>query len=101
MKSLVYAVAAAAALTASFGAFAQSSQPLTRADVRAQLVELEQVGYQPGVASPYYPQDIQAAQARLAVQDSSGIGSQPAAVVEAGRPAPAAQLPSQSVYFGR
>lgn len=31
MKSLVYAVVAASALTASFGAFAQSSQPLTRA----------------------------------------------------------------------
>ena len=42
MKSLVFAVVAATALSASFGAFAQSS--LTRDQVREELVQLEKAG---------------------------------------------------------
>ena len=53
MKSLVFAVVAATALSASFGAFAQSS--LTRDQVREELVQLEKAGYQPSLASPHYP----------------------------------------------
>lgn len=56
MKSLVIAVAAAAALSASFSTFAQST--VTRAQVRNELVQLEKAGYKPGLASPYYPNDI-------------------------------------------
>ena len=44
MKSLVSAVVAAAALSASFGAFAQST--VTRA-LRNELVQLESAGYKP------------------------------------------------------
>ncbi|OXH90051.1 purine-nucleoside phosphorylase, partial [Burkholderia multivorans] len=80
MKSLVYAVAAATALSASFGAFAQST--VTRAQVRNELVQLEQAGYKPSQASPHYPADILAAQARVNAQaDNSGYGVQPAPVV--------------------
>ncbi|MBF3536371.1 DUF4148 domain-containing protein [Burkholderia pseudomallei] len=99
MKSLVYAVVAASALTASFGAFAQSSQPLTRAQVRAELVQLEKAGYHPGVSSPYYPEDIQAAQARVQGADTSGYGAQAAHV---GAPVAAApRSPRESIYFGQ
>ncbi len=103
MKSLINAVVAATALTASVAAFAQTTTngPVTRAEVRSQLVQLEQAGYHPGVASPYYPNDIQAAEARVAGPDNSGYGSQPAAVVRSGSPvAPVAATPRDSVYYG-
>ncbi|MCW3500659.1 DUF4148 domain-containing protein [Burkholderia cenocepacia] len=98
MKSLVSAVVAAAALSASFGAFAQST--VTRAQVRNELVQLENAGYKPSQSSPYYPADIQAAQARVHGIDNSGAGSQPAATVEGGTPVVRAQNPRDSVYFG-
>ncbi|KVG64968.1 DUF4148 domain-containing protein [Burkholderia pseudomultivorans] len=97
MKSLVYAVVAATALSASFGAFAQSN--VTRAQVRNELVQLEQAGHKPSQSSPYYPADIQAAQARVA-GDNSGYGAQPAPVVQGGAPAAKVQNPRDSVYFG-
>ncbi|KWD50530.1 purine-nucleoside phosphorylase [Burkholderia ubonensis] len=98
MKSLIAAVVAAAALSASFGAFAQST--VTRAQVRNELVQLEQAGYKPGVASPHYPDDILAAQARVQGADSTGYGAQAAPVVQGGAPAINARNPRDSVYFG-
>ncbi|WDD91639.1 DUF4148 domain-containing protein [Burkholderia sp. FERM BP-3421] len=101
MKSIVYAVVAASALSASFGAFAQTS-PVTRAEVRAELVQLEKAGYQPGVSSPYYPADIQAAQARVAgATDTSGYGAQAAPTVRAGSPAATSQRARDSIFFGQ
>jgi Ni/Co efflux regulator RcnB len=47
MKSLIEAAVIAALIAAPLAAFAQSSQPLTRAEVRAQLVDLEKAGYNP------------------------------------------------------
>jgi hypothetical protein len=61
IQSLI--VAAAVALPAF--AFAQSNQPITRAEVRAQLVELQKAGYNPASDQTQYPQNIQAAQARV------------------------------------
>jgi hypothetical protein len=102
MKSIAYAVVAAAALSASFGAFAQTS-PVTRAEVRAELVQLEKAGYHPGVSSPYYPSDIQAAQARVQGEsDTSGYGVQAAPTVRAGSPVSAApQRARDSIFFGQ
>jgi uncharacterized membrane protein len=48
MKSLIQAVVVAAALAAPVAVFAQSNAPLTRAQVRAELVQLEKAGYKPG-----------------------------------------------------
>ncbi|RFU48510.1 DUF4148 domain-containing protein [Paraburkholderia sp. DHOC27] len=59
-------VAAAVALPAL--SFAQSNQPLTRAEVRAQLVELEKAGYKPTADETHYPEDIQSAEARVGAQ---------------------------------
>jgi hypothetical protein len=62
--SLVVATLAAPAI-----AFAQSNGPVTRAQVRADLVAVEQAGYNPAIASdPYYPADIQAAEGKIAAQ---------------------------------
>lgn len=50
-------------------AFAQSSAPLTRAQVREELIRLEAAGYEPSKGDDgAYPADIQAAQARVAAQ---------------------------------
>ncbi|MDN7561915.1 DUF4148 domain-containing protein [Burkholderia orbicola] len=100
MKSLLSAVVAAAALSASFGAFAQQST-VTRAQVRNELVQLEQAGYKPGVSSPYYPNDIQSAEARVHGVDSSGYGAQPAPLVHSGAPAAASSNARDSIFFGQ
>jgi hypothetical protein len=80
MKSLIEAAVIAALITAPLAAFAESSQPVTRAQVRAELVQLEKAGYNPATADNYnYPADIQAAEARVAAQNNvaqtSGYGS--------------------------
>jgi len=73
MKSLIKAVALAVVIAAPVASFAQSNQPLTRAEVRSQLVQLEKAGYNPGRTGrdPYYPEDIQAAEARVAAENGS------------------------------
>ena len=53
MKSLIQAVAIAAILAAPVAAFAQAAdtaqQPVTRAEVKNQLIQLEQAGYNPSI----------------------------------------------------
>ncbi|MFL9899921.1 DUF4148 domain-containing protein [Paraburkholderia fungorum] len=80
MKSLIEAAVIAALITAPLAAFAQSNQPVTRAEVRAQLVQLEKAGYDPAMSNADdYPANIQAAEARIAAQNTvaqtSGYGS--------------------------
>ncbi|WP_321906153.1 DUF4148 domain-containing protein [Paraburkholderia tropica] len=73
MKSLVQAVAVAVALVVPVASFAQSNAPVTRAQVRAELVQLEQAGYRPGDGdNAHYPEAIQAAEAK--VHANSGYG---------------------------
>ncbi|KVH63608.1 hypothetical protein WS89_06435 [Burkholderia sp. MSMB1072] len=107
MKSLIKAVALAALVAAPVVSFAQSNQqPLTRAQVRAELVQLEKAGYNPNDWMNY-PENIQAAQAKIAAQnagaqaDATGYGSNPVATSQSGQRAvvPAASDRS-SVYFG-
>ncbi|GGD61642.1 DUF4148 domain-containing protein [Caballeronia grimmiae] len=72
-KILVSLAVAVSALAAPALSFAQSNGPLTRAEVRADLVRVEQAGYNPAVASdPHYPDDIQAAEAKIAAEQTNG-----------------------------
>jgi Domain of unknown function (DUF4148) len=75
MKSLIEAAVIAALIAAPLAAFAQSSQSLTRVEVRAQLVDLEKAGYNPHDWVDY-PENIQAAEARVAAEkgEASGYG---------------------------
>ena len=80
MKASIKAAAVALALAAPVVSFAQSNdQPLTRAQVRADLERVEKAGYNP-LDWIHYPENIQAAQARIAAEDAvarrdtSGIG---------------------------
>ena len=65
MQTLINAIAAALILSTSIASFAQETQPVTRAAVQAQLIQLERAGYQPGLYDPAYPTEIQTAQARV------------------------------------
>jgi hypothetical protein len=63
------AVAVLAAIPAL--SFADTGHGLTRADVRAELVRLEQAGYNPARSEPHYPEDIAAA-LQVAQSDQNG-----------------------------
>jgi hypothetical protein len=94
IKSLIPAVVLASALAAPVVSFAQESNaPVTRAQVRAELVQLEQAGYR-GDDQAHYPDQIQAAEARVAAQN--GVSSSAGGVVNSssasGAPAPVVGL---------
>jgi len=114
MKSLVYAVVAASAFAVPLASFAQSSNngPVTRAQVRQELIQLEQAGYNPAARDPSYPDDIQAAQRRvddqqgstMAAGQTSGYGGVAAGSAQSGsrvqvQPANPEGVPP--VYFGK
>ena len=107
MKSLIKAVALAALVAAPVVSFAQSQQPLTRAQVRAELVQLEKAGYNPNDWMNY-PENIQAAQAKIAAAqntgaqaDATGYGPSPVASSQSGqRVVVPAAADRSSVYFG-
>ena len=81
--------------------------PLTRAQVRAELVQLEKAGYNPNDWINY-PENIQAAQAKIAAAqntgaqaDATGYGSNPAAASQSGqRVVVPAATDRSSVFFG-
>ncbi|KVN28424.1 hypothetical protein WJ63_11735 [Burkholderia pyrrocinia] len=54
-------LAAALLAVAPALSFADTGHGLTRADVRAELVRLEQAGYNPARSEPHYPDDVAAA----------------------------------------
>ncbi|KAG8150730.1 DUF4148 domain-containing protein [Burkholderia catarinensis] len=71
-------------------AFAQSAAPLTRAQVRDELMRLEAAGYDPGRGDEgEYPADIQAAEAKLAEQDRARMAASAPHEPAPGMPAPA------------
>jgi hypothetical protein len=107
MKSLIKAVALAAIIAAPVASFAQSNQPVTRAQVRAELVQLEKAGYNPSErADATYPAEIQAAEARVAAQNGtaqaadSAYGPATNGSSQAGYRAEADAKGPQSIYFG-
>lgn len=71
MKSFAMMLAATA-LSFPLAALAQTDSTLTRAQVRADLQRLEQAGYAPSKGEdPYYPRDIQAAEARVSARSGA------------------------------
>lgn len=83
MKAIIKAAAIAVALVVPAISFAQTSNgPLTREQVRAQLIELEHAGYNPAHGNRgTYPAEIQAAEARVAAthggvsnNETTGVG---------------------------
>lgn len=91
MKTLAI-IAVAGALAAPALTYAQDSnqQPVTRAQVRGELIQLEQAGYDPSLADdPHYPAGVQAAEARVAAQNdaaATAVGGAPAGMTASGAP---------------
>lgn len=81
MRSLIKAVTVAIVLAAPVASFAQQSQqPLTRAQVRAEIVQAKHSGYSPLAWADYPEGEFQAAQFRNSLhkagsRDTSGYGS--------------------------
>jgi hypothetical protein len=71
MKTLACLVLVGGALASPVVSFAQSTEPVTRAQVRAELIQLEEAGYHVGGGDhTTYPVQIQAAEAKIAAQGS-------------------------------
>jgi hypothetical protein len=108
MKSLIAAAFAAAVVTifaAPTLSFAQSTDgPVTRAEVRANLVQLERAGYHPEGADLNYPADIQMAEARVSQQANANPGiASDVGVTMSGSGAsatPSSHIRTRSIYFG-
>jgi Domain of unknown function (DUF4148) len=93
MKSSIVLSGAVAILIAwPWAASAQSGQGLTRAEVLAELIQVEQAGYRPGWGdNTNYPDNIQAALARVAArQGAAAAGAGAGGGPSAGGAAPAA-----------
>ncbi|SAK89408.1 purine nucleoside phosphorylase [Caballeronia hypogeia] len=73
MNVIAKLVVSLAVVAAPTFAFAQSQNgPLTRAQVKAELVQLERAGYSPAMGEQAnYPADIQAAEAKVAAQQNT------------------------------
>ncbi|KIG04880.1 Protein of unknown function DUF4148 [Burkholderia sp. MR1] len=98
MKIATIIVAAALAIPAA-SSFAQS-QPVTRAQVKAELVQLEHAGYNPSMDRTTYPAQIQAAEAKVAAQNGqTSYGGVAEASSASGGPAHTGNSVAP-VYFG-
>jgi hypothetical protein len=77
MKTLCCLTLAVSALASPALTFAQTtSGQLTHAQVRADLIRVEQAGYTPSAGDDAnYPADIQAAEAQIAEQDSARLAA--------------------------
>jgi hypothetical protein len=73
MNAIAKLVVSLAVVAAPTFVFAQSQDvPLTRAQVKAELAQLERAGYSPATGEEAnYPSDIQAAEARVAAQQNA------------------------------
>ncbi|MFM0480598.1 DUF4148 domain-containing protein [Paraburkholderia strydomiana] len=93
MMKLLQAVIIVVALATPLSSFAQQSNgPVSRAQVRAEVVQLEKAGYNPAQRDEArYPADIQAAEARVAAGNSSaqanaqGVGGVPGGAAQSGQ----------------
>jgi hypothetical protein len=105
MKGLINAILAAIVFAVPVVSFAQSDSPVTRAEVRAELNQLQLAGYKPASGDePNYPANIQAAEARVSASGSAtGYGGATSGTSASGggaavRPAGTSDL--NRIYFG-
>lgn len=103
IKAFVPALVIASALVAPSFAFAQNNGPVTRAQVRAELVQLQKAGYNPSEDRVNYPQDLQAAQARVNAErgvTNTAYGPSTAGTAQSGARSAVSMSDHNSVYFG-
>ncbi|MEW6343369.1 MAG: DUF4148 domain-containing protein [Paraburkholderia sp.] len=95
MKSIIHAATVAALFCAPVFALAQTDAPVTRAEVKGELTQLEQAGYSPSNDETDYPANLQAGQS----VNAGGYGGSLPHSTETGARLP---LPGDrnSIYFG-
>ncbi|OTP72904.1 DUF4148 domain-containing protein [Caballeronia sordidicola] len=86
MKRTIQTILMAAVLAAPALTFAQSTNgPVTRAQVKAELVQIENAGYHPQQKGLHYPDDIQAAEAKLQAQSNTAYGGGAASTTDSSK----------------
>ncbi|TCK32748.1 uncharacterized protein DUF4148 [Paraburkholderia sp. BL8N3] len=102
MKSAIYGILLASALAAPTLSLAQSNAPVSRAQVNAELKQLEAAGYRPGSDNTYYPADIIAAQARVNARNgTTGYGGVMSSASSSGLPAAISTSDTRSLFGHR
>ncbi len=85
MRFPIRAARAASLLAACLACYSQAGHAQTsRAQVRAELVRIEQAGFDPLREPLEFPADIQAAEARLAASGATAVAATPALANAAG-----------------
>jgi hypothetical protein len=98
MKTLVHAVCAVAVIAVPVASLAQSDGSLTRAQVQAELAQLQQAGYNPANAAAVdFPTNMQATGASAAGQ-GGGYGPATNGSSQMGRPTATSGV--KPVFFG-
>jgi len=107
MNTLTRAVLAISFIAAPALSFAQSAAaPVTRAEVMADLVRLEQAGYMPSrINDTRFPEDLQAAEAKVQAQNAAANPqAQPTTPAAANMPlaatTPRIDQPRDPFYYG-
>ena len=97
LKTLISASLVAMTLVVQSLAFAQVSQPATRAQVENELAQLREAGYRPSTDKNGYPYNIEAAEARLRAQNgvaNTSYGSMEQGSVSSSNSGPDTQVTS-------
>lgn len=98
MKSLIYAVSAAAVFAAPVIALAQSNGPVTREQVQDEIVQLEKAGFNPANANTVdFPTNV--ASGGAATGQDSGYGAASSGSSQVGRPT--GTIGMKPVFFGQ
>ena len=98
MKTLVHTVCAVAVIAVPIASLAQSDAGLTRAQVQAEIAQLQQAGFNPANANTVdFPANMQPSDASAAGQ-SSGYGPATNGTSQMGRPASTTGI--KPVFFG-
>ncbi|MEQ5843538.1 DUF4148 domain-containing protein [Paraburkholderia acidicola] len=98
MKTVPINLLAAVVMVLPIASHAQSPDTVTRAKVRAELVQLEDAGYRPRANDPHYPDDIQAAEAKIAASNATAslsttsVGGSPVGSTASGSRANAVEM---------
>jgi hypothetical protein len=94
LMKLVQSLLVAALVAVPVASFAQSDHALTRADVRAELVQLQKAGYNPASDNTQYPTNIEAALSRIQAEKGAAYGGVAAGQSNSGAHRDTAQTPA-------
>lgn len=111
-KSLIQSIVVATVVMAPAVSFAQENAPITRAQIRNEIVRLEKSGYSPAGSDIDYPANVQAAEARADDEERAAVtttyGGKIVGAAEAGSrtsashraPSPYLDSDANSLYVG-